>query len=146
MLRLLRLLLVLKMLKQYPSISANVNAVMSGVKAITAIGSMLGITIYVFAIFAITLFRENDPWHWRNLHHAMFTLFRCATLEDWTDVMYINMYGCDKYGYDADGMGKLCVAPHAFGFKAAAFFIGFIILGSRCGAAAAAACCLACQY
>ena len=21
----------------------------------------------------------------------------CATLEDWTDVMYINMYGCDDY-------------------------------------------------
>jgi len=30
----------------------------------------------------------------------MFTLFRCSTLEDWTDVMYINMFGCDKYGYD----------------------------------------------
>jgi voltage-gated sodium channel len=22
-----------------------------------------------------------------------------ATLEDWTDVMYINMYGCNRYGY-----------------------------------------------
>jgi voltage-gated sodium channel len=71
------------------------------------------------------LFRENDPWHWRNLHHTMFTLFRCATLEDWTDAMLINMYGCDKYGCDADGMGKL------FGFKAAALFIGFITLGSN---------------
>jgi hypothetical protein len=37
---------------------------------------------YVLAILAIMLFRENGPWHWRNLHHAMFTLFRCATLED----------------------------------------------------------------
>ena len=23
-----------------------------------------------------------------------------ATLEDWTDIMYTNMLGCDKYGYD----------------------------------------------
>ena len=38
---------------------------------------MLGITIYVLAIFTIMLLRENDPWHWRNLHHAMLTLFRC---------------------------------------------------------------------
>ena len=28
----------------------------------------------------------------------MLTLFRCATLEDWTDVMYINIYGCHRYG------------------------------------------------
>jgi len=33
---------------------------------------------------------------------AINTLFRCATLEDWTDVMYINMYGCKDYGYDDD--------------------------------------------
>ena len=35
------------------------------------------------------------------------------------------MYGCDKYGCDADGMGKL------LGFKASALFIGFITLGSN---------------
>ena len=23
-----------------------------------------------------------------------------STMEDWTDVMYINMYGCSKYGYE----------------------------------------------
>ena len=28
------------------------------------------------------------------------TLFRMSTMEDWTDVMYINMYGCSKYGYE----------------------------------------------
>ena len=28
---------------------------------------------------------------------ALLSLFRAATLEDWTDIMYINMYGCDKY-------------------------------------------------
>ena len=33
----------------------------------------------------------------------------CCTLEDWTDVMSINMFSCAKYGYD--GMEDLCVAP-----------------------------------
>ena len=32
----------------------------------------------------------------------MLSLFRVATGEDWTDIMYINMYGCDKYGYSDD--------------------------------------------
>lgn len=25
------------------------------------------------------------------------TLFRAATLEDWTDIMYFGIYGCDSY-------------------------------------------------
>ena len=41
----------------------------------------------------------------------MLTLFRCATLEDWTDVMYINMYGCHKYGYTG-WMEPLCTEPY----------------------------------
>ena len=40
------------------------------------------------AIFAIILFKQNDPWHFGNLHLGMITLFRMSTLEDWTDVMY----------------------------------------------------------
>ena len=65
---------------------------------------MLGITMYVLAILTIMLPRENDPC----------SRASAATPEDWTDAMQINMYGCDKYGCDADGTGKL------FGFKAAA--------------------------
>ena len=33
------------------------------------------------------LFRENDPFHFLNLHTAMLSLFRAATYEDWTDIM-----------------------------------------------------------
>ena len=35
------------------------------------------------------LFQKNDPWHFGTLHNSMITLFRCTTLEDWTDVMYV---------------------------------------------------------
>ena len=31
---------------------------------------------------------------------ALLSLFRVATGEDWTDVMYISIYGCEFYGYD----------------------------------------------
>ena len=30
---------------------------------------------------------------------TLLSLFRMATLEDWTDIMYINMFGCDIFGY-----------------------------------------------
>ena len=42
---------------------------------------------YFFAIFGYIIFHVNDPWHFGNLHLSMLTLYRCATLEDWTDVM-----------------------------------------------------------
>ena len=58
---------------------------------------LLLLVFYLFAIGGIEFFRQNDPWHFGNVGLAMLTLFRMATLEDWTDVMYINIYGCDRY-------------------------------------------------
>ena len=48
------------------------------------------LTIYLFANVGVILFRTNDPFHWGSLHVAAITLFRMSTLEDWTDIMYIN--------------------------------------------------------
>merc|ERR1711988_1723739 len=84
-----------------------------GINSIGYIAIILLIFFYLFAIIGMLLFQENDPWHFGTLHIAMLTLFRCATLEDWTDVMYINYWGCEMYGYTempnrcvARGMGK----------------------------------------
>ena len=47
--------------------------------------------------------------HRGSLHVAAITLFRMSTLEDWTDIMYINMYGCHEYGYaDIPMMRGMC--------------------------------------
>jgi len=48
----------------------------------------LGILFFIYAVLGFHLFHEHDPTHWRNLAHALLTLFRIVTLEDWTDVMY----------------------------------------------------------
>lgn len=102
MLRLLRLLRVLKLVKSLPELQVIVVALMDGVKSIMYIGLILVLFFYVFAIVAILIFRKNDPWHFQSLHLAMVTLFRASTMEDWTDIMYINIYGCLNYGYDID--------------------------------------------
>jgi len=42
-------------------------------------------------------FGANDPLHFRSVPIALLSLFRAATLEDWTDIMYISIFGCDTY-------------------------------------------------
>ena len=94
---------------------------------------------YLFAIAAINLFRDNDPWHFNSIPIAFVTLFRVATLEDWTDVMYINMYGCDKYQSiyvsseaekaTADSM-YWCEHPKAMPTVAAVFWVIFVLISA----------------
>jgi hypothetical protein len=96
MLRHLRLLRVLKLVKSLPALAVIVNALIMGLSSIGFIGIILGLCFYLFAILGMILFRDNDPWHFGSLHTSILTLFRCATGEDWTDVMYINIYGCGR--------------------------------------------------
>jgi voltage-gated sodium channel len=131
-LRLLRLLRVLKLVKQLPQLQMIVQGLLKGLSSIGYISLLLGLFFYLGAVLGIILFRENDPWHFSTLDVAMLTLFRCATLEDWTDVMYTNMYGCDKYGYDLwETMQEdLCKQPQAQELGAAIFFLVFIVIAS----------------
>ena len=129
-LRLLRLLRVLKMVKRFPQLQVIVNALIMGLGSIAYIALILFFFFYLFAIIGVNEFGDNDPWHFGSLHIAMLTLYRCSTLEDWTDVMYINMYGCDRWSHYTGGFEHLCVAPVAKGYTAALFFICFVILGA----------------
>ena len=43
-----------------------------------------------------------DPFAFPSLWETLVNLFRAATLEDWSDLMYVTLYGCDPvYGYPA---------------------------------------------
>jgi len=99
MLRLLRLLRVLKLVNKLPQLQVIITALMMGVSSIGYIGVILCIFFYFFAIIGMIFFAQNDPWHFGSLHMTMLTLFRASTLEDWTDIMYINTYGCQIFGY-----------------------------------------------
>ena len=46
------------------------------------------------------LFRKNDPFHFAKLPQSWISLWRIETLNSWEHPLYINMYGCNKYGYD----------------------------------------------
>ena len=58
----------------------------------------------------------------------MLSLWRISTLEDWTDIMYIAMYGCQMWSYGEFDMRCENNKPH--GRSAALFCLVFIILSA----------------
>ena len=77
------------------------------------------------------MFRGNDPVHFLGLSTALLTLFRVVTLEDWTDVMYIQMYGSDAYpNYAEFAHAHLREASRSMPVLGEVFFVSFVLLGT----------------
>lgn len=106
-----------------------VNTLLKSIPSIGYIGILLSVIFYIYATMGVFLFRYNDPVHFGNLQLSLLSLFRIVTLEDWTDIMYINMYGCDHaiWGYGAQAG---CTNPTAFGFGAVLYFVSFVLMGT----------------
>jgi voltage-gated sodium channel len=127
-LRLARLLRVLKLVRALPDLQIIVMALLKSIPSMFYISILLFILFYLYAVLAVFTFGANDPIHFADLQTAFLSMFRVATLEDWTDVMYINMYGCADYGYG--GNEALCTESRAFGWWAAAFFSSFVLVAT----------------
>ena len=128
-LRLARLLRVLKLVNALPELRIIVSALLKSIPSMFYISLLLFILFYLYAVLATFAFSTNDPVHFANLQTSFLSLFRVATLEDWTDIMYINMYGCMNYGYSGN---PLCTpeTSHAFGWGAAIFFSSFVLVAT----------------
>ena len=95
-------------------------------KPIGFVGIILILMIYIYGVLGTTAFSKNDPVHFGNLGISMVSLVRAATFEDWTDLMYIQMYGCDKFGYE-DSPEK-CSHPSEMPVFSVFFFVSFILI------------------
>ena len=127
-LRLARVLRVLKLVRALPKLQILVSALLKSIPSMGYVSLLLLLLFYLFAVTGTFLFSDNDPIHFENLQLSMLTLFRVVTLEDWTDVMYIQMYGCDGYGYG--GNEHLCTTPNAYPVFGAVFFVSFVLIGT----------------
>ena len=127
-LRLVRIFRVIRLVTAIPNLRLLVEALLRSLSSIFYIGLFLLLLFYIYGTMAVIIFGENDPIHFKNIPLAVLSLFRVITLEDWTDVMYINMYGCDQYGYG--GYEHLCTNPSAMPVGAALFFISFVAIGT----------------
>jgi len=127
-LRLARILRVFKLVTAMPKLQVLVGALLKSIPSMGYVGLLLFLLFYIYAAMAVNLYSENDPVHFENLQMGMLSLFRVVTLEDWTDVMYINMYGCENYGYG--GNEALCTNSKASPLGAAIFFSSFVLIGT----------------
>ena len=91
---------------------------------------LLALLFYVYGTMGVFLCKENDPIHFRNLQTSVLSLFRIVTLEDWTDVMYINMYGSDNCGYSERDLLKWTPNSSDSPVGGAFFFVSFVLIGT----------------
>ena len=57
------------------------------------------LNVTILSGIGILLFSANDPLHFGDLSHAFLTMFQVMTLDSWSLIMFINMFGCDVIGY-----------------------------------------------
>jgi len=126
--RLIRLLRVIRLLRNMPKLHLLVKTAANSVPSIVSISVLLGLLFYVYAVAGVVFFAANDPVHFPNLETSLLSLFRVVTLEDWTDIMYIQIYGCENYGYS--GIEERCVDSKEFGAFGALYFTTFVFIGT----------------
>ncbi len=130
-LRLARVLRALRLVSAVPRLQLLVGSLLKSIPSLAYVGLLLAVLFYIYAVMGVFLFRGNDPVHFQNLSTSLLTLFRVVTLEDWTDVMYIQIYGSEAYPGYADfaqaHLRELSVASPMFG---AAYFVSFVLLGT----------------
>ena len=129
-LRLARILRVLRLITAIPKLQLLVTCLLKSLPSMFYVSILLFLLFYVYGAMAVFLFGENDPIHFRNLQTSILSLFRVVTLEDWSDVMYINMYGSNAYGYSADDLSKWNPASSQSPLGAAIFFVSFVLIGT----------------
>ena len=124
-LRLLRLGRIAKLLEKERHLRIITHAFLHSIKPTAYVCLILLIIIYIYAIFGNTLFSGNDPRHFGTLALSMQSLLQ-TTFEGWTDILYIQMYGCKDYGYKY--YEHLCNFPSSKPVTALIYFLSFIVL------------------
>ncbi|MED5586506.1 MAG: ion transporter [Verrucomicrobiota bacterium] len=128
--RLARILRVLRLVTVIPKLQILVGCLLKSLPSMAYVSILLFLLFYAYGAMAVFLYGENDPIHFRNLQTSILSLFRVATLEDWTDIMYINMYGSDSYGYTPQDIQEWQPVPSSSPLGAALFFVSFVLMGT----------------
>lgn len=130
-LRLARVLRVLRLLSVVPKLQILVVALLRSIPSMFYVTILLFILFYIYAVLGVMLFGDNDPKHYADLGNSMLSLFRVVTLEDWTDIMYINMYGSDNYGYELSEMSRYPgIVPTASPLVSVIYHVSFVLFGT----------------
>jgi len=121
-LRLARILRVFRLISVLPKLQVLVNALLKSIPSMGYVVVLLSIVFYIYAVAGSFLFSKTDPAHFGSLHVSMISLFKVLTLEGWTDLMNIQLYG------SADPLAEVNLVPTSYG--AVAYFVSFILFGA----------------
>ncbi|MGL6315021.1 ion transporter [Vibrio sp. WXL103] len=89
--RLLRVFRVLRLVSAVPQLKLLINALFKAIPKMGYIGVLMFIIFYIYAVVGSLIFSKINSVLWGDVSISMLTLFRIATFEDWTDVMYETM-------------------------------------------------------
>jgi voltage-gated sodium channel len=89
--RLLRIFRVLRLVSIIPELRVLLNAFVTAIPRMGYVSLLMFIFFYIYAAMGSIFFGNINPDLWENITISMLTLFRVATFEDWTDVMYETM-------------------------------------------------------
>tara|TARA_R110002167_G_scaffold30746_8_gene101430 strand:+ start:306 stop:1160 length:855 start_codon:yes stop_codon:yes gene_type:complete len=89
--RLLRVFRVLRLVSVVPELRFLINSLLKAIPRMGYIALLMFIIFYIYAAMGSMFFASVDGELWGDVAISMLTLFRVATFEDWTDVMYATM-------------------------------------------------------
>ena len=89
--RLLRIFRVLRLVSIIPELRILLTAFLQSIPRMGYVSLLMFIIFYIYAAVGSMFFHKINPDLWENITISMLTLFRVATFEDWTDVMYETM-------------------------------------------------------
>jgi voltage-gated sodium channel len=89
--RLLRVFRVLRLVSMVPELRMLVNALLKAIPRMGYIALLMFVIFYMYGAVGSIVFENINPVLWGDVSISMLTLFRIATFEDWTDVMYETM-------------------------------------------------------
>ena len=145
--RLLRVcVLTIVELNQIPQIDVLMSGMILGARSLASTWLLMSLVFLIYSTTSVTLFRESDPFHFGNIPMAMWTFFELSTFDNWSKVLYINMYGCDvfpSYYYNdfsqytdnrtsiyrhGDMYLPVCTNPQPSAIRAPILFTSFILI------------------
>ncbi|WP_194756489.1 ion transporter [Aliidiomarina indica] len=89
--RLLRIFRVLRLVSMVPELRVLMSAFLKALPKMAYVALFMFIIFYIYGAAGSLFFREINPFYWENVAVAMLTLFRIATFESWTSIMYETM-------------------------------------------------------
>ncbi|MDD9883602.1 MAG: ion transporter [Gammaproteobacteria bacterium] len=89
--RLLRLFRMMRLIVFLPELRKLIESLLHAIPRVFYVLLLMFIVFYIYGAFGSLIFADINPALWGNIGAAMLTMFRVATLEDWTDVMYETM-------------------------------------------------------